>query len=342
MKLKICQNVVPDQWDAQVVRLGGIICQSSGWAEYNLKANPNAAAWFINLIDDDGRVKGAAIGYFEKSHHKLLAPLTGRLYLDALPAVENNDQELFRQFIQLLEKQAKHSGIVELAIDSFASYGGKELWKNLGFELSPRMEFELSLEKPEDDIWQGLEYKRRKNIRKAERLNVTVRDLPGDEGIEALRNLQGDSSRRITQRGGPDINYTGNIENDPVRVLLKLGMGRIVGAEVEGEIVSAGLFTCFNNLVYHTLSGHSNEALKTQAPTFLLWETIKRYRRQDARRFNFGGCKTGAQNEGSPEHGVYVYKMGFGGQCLECTSGRKVLRKTAYNLVKLLKKILRH
>ena len=109
----------------------------------------------------------------------------------------------------------------------------------------------------------------------------------------------------------------------------------------EAQVVSAGLFTHFNRLVYHTLSGHGEEALRTQAPTLLLWETIKRYKAEGAERFNFGGCPVSAADEANPSHGVYVYKMGFGGRRYECTSGHKVLRKAAYGAMRGLRRLLR-
>ncbi|MBE3064613.1 MAG: peptidoglycan bridge formation glycyltransferase FemA/FemB family protein, partial [Spirochaetes bacterium] len=211
----------------------------------------------------------------------------------------------------------------------------------LGYAVARRLEFELDLLCLEDDLWERLEYKRRKNIKKGARMGVVLHDPSAAEGVPHLRRLQAESAQRIVQRGGRDITYRGRHLRDPAEVLVESGLGRIVVAEVAGEIVSAGLFTCFNGLVYHTLSGHSRKALETQAPTFLLWETIKRYKREGARRFNFGGCSAEAVNEGSPEHGIYIYKMGFGGTCLECASGSKVLRKAAHRTMGLLRSLLR-
>ena len=111
-------------------------------------------------------------------------------------------------------------------------------------------------------------------------------------------------------------------------------------ARANGEVVSAGLFTRFNGLVYYNLSGHSRRALETQAGTLLLWETIKRYREEGARAFNFGGCKIEALREDSAEHGVYVYKKAFGAQVLECSSGRKILRPAANKFVGTLRSLL--
>ena len=169
---------------------------------------------------------------------------------------------------------------------------------------------------------------------------MTVAELRPDEGLAELRRLQEHSSRRIVARGGPDIAKRGRTD-DPAARLLEAGVGRIVGAMLDGQVFSAGLFTSFGGLVYHTLSGHSEEALRSQAPTLLLWETIKWYKRAGAQRLNFGGCSHAAEQQGHSEHGVYVYKMGFGGQRLLCTSGRKVLRPVRYALSQGLRKISR-
>jgi lipid II:glycine glycyltransferase (peptidoglycan interpeptide bridge formation enzyme) len=171
-----------------------------------------------------------------------------------------------------------------------------------------------------------MEYKRRKNLKKAARLGVQIVGLDAEAGVSALRRMQAASSERIERRGGPRIGRNGDSERDPVYELLRHGVGRLVGAAVNGEIASASLFTRFGALVYHTLSGHGPKALETQAPTLLIWETIRRYRDEGAARFNFGGCSADAAREDSPEHGVYVYKKAFGAELIACTSGTRILR----------------
>lgn len=286
-------------------------------------------------------MRGAALAFQRRSDKRLLAPLTSTLWMEAMPVVSGGDAGTLLEFLRLIEAHARDGGITELSVGSFGSPYGSSALGQLGFILTKRMEFELNLEKSEDDLWNGVEYKRRKNIKKAIRMSVSVRDLPAAEGMSHLRRLQAESSRRIVHRGGPDITYKGEEAKDPAVALVDAGVGRIVVAEVAGEVVSAGLFTCFNGMVYHTLSGHAQKALETQAPTFLLWEVIKQYRNLGVKRFNFGGCSAEAANETSAEHGIYEYKKAFGGSCLECASGTKVLRKVAHAIMGAAKAILR-
>ena len=339
-QFEVREHVESREWDMAVASLDGSIHHSSAFARYMLAANGNAVPRFICFNDDTGKPIGAALAFQERSRRRLLAPLTGRLWLAAVPIVRSEGGDGLLRFLRELEAYARRTGNTELDIHSSASFSGREELDTLGFALTDRFEFELDLTPSEDDLFKNMEHKRRKNVRKAARSGVVLEDLNDEEGIGHLRRLQGASSERIVARGGRDITYKGAKTADPVKSLLDSGVGRIVVAKVDDEVVSAGLFTHFNGLVYHTLSGHGEAALRTQAPTFLLWETIKRYKAEGAKRFNFGGCLATAVNKGDPENGIYVYKMGFGGERLSCSSGHKVLRKGRYCLVRCLKKVL--
>ncbi len=337
MNLEVTEHVDARQWDAAVCSVGGNICHASAHADYIVAGHPNTKARFLSLLSDTGEWLGATLGFQSRSPRKMLAPFTGRFWLDSLPAVKPDATDALMQFLRQLEEYVRSTGNAELEIGSSATDAGAAELEILGFDLTKRMEFELNLDLSEEELLKAMEYKRRKNINKARRLGVQIEELSNDQGIAELRRLQGHSGQRIVARGGRDITYKQQRSSDPIQVLLESGLGRIVVARVNDEIVSAGLFTHFNHLVYHTLSGHSADALKSQAPTFLIWESIVRYKQEGARRFNFGGCKITAVNEGDPEHGVYVYKKAFGAECRECTSGRKILKKTTHAMMRSLK-----
>jgi hypothetical protein len=320
--------------------MGGTIHHSTAWARYIQAADRNARPRFLDWVGSDGKAAGMALAFHVRSGRAWLAPWTGRLVLDSTPAVSAGDEAALADFLKAVEGYARQAACVELTVGSSASRrGGPEL-EGLGFEMIARREFVLDLQRSEDELWQTLEYKRRKNIKKAARQGVSLTDLSGEGGAAELRRLQIESGQRIARRGGRDIGRKGIRAADPVLVLMESGLARLVGAVADGEVVSAGLFTCFNGLVYHMLSGHSRKGLEVQAPTLLLWETIRRYKQEGARWFNLSGCKVEAADPGSPEHGVYEYKKAFGGECVECASGRKILRPGAHWLVRVVRGLL--
>ena len=330
MKLSATVNVDPAVWDTTVTALGGTVGHSAAYTRYMCDAEPNAVPAFLTLPGPEGAPAGAAVAFTARSPRPVLSALGVRTWLAALPALGPDSAERLPAFLTALEEYAREAGAVVLEVHSSGTPGGGNALRSLHYHLNEQWEFVLDLRRPEDELWATMESKRRAKVNKAGREGVAIVELPPAEGLRLLRAMQAHSSQRIVARGGPDITAKHGRSVDPAAQLLQPGLGRIVGAKVDGQVVSAGLFTCFGGQVYHTLSGHTEAALRSQAPTLLLWETIKWYKNAGAERFNFGGCSRDAEREGHPEHGVYVYKLGFGGERLECTSGRKILRPVRY------------
>jgi hypothetical protein len=340
MKLQISESVNKKDWDAKICFAGGTIFHSSIWADYTVAGNANCVPQYFTLLSDDGEFLGAALGFQDSSPHKLLKRFTRSLWFDAMPLVRSNDEENIYEFFRLIENQARRTSCVHLLMGSYASRDASSDLEKLGFKLIRRLEFEVGLDRSEEDLWRMLRDTRRKKIKKALRMGVIIEDLPIEIGIPELRRLQVESAQRILKRGGPDVSTSLQYGEDPIKVLVESGYGRIVGARVAGEVVSTFLFNNFNNLVYPIIGWHHQTALETQAPTLLLWENIKRYRNEGAKKFNLGGCKSNAVDEGSPEHGVYMYKKDFGGECLQRSSGEKILHKTMHKAMNVAKSML--
>jgi hypothetical protein len=340
MRLEIHESVAPENWDDLVCFSGGNIHHSSIWASYVKASLPQVVPQFISLVSPAGERCGAALGFYESSSRPLWRGLTGRLWFDAIPVTCPRESNALSEFLRLVEMHARKLGAVELFIDSYAYSGGDRELAAANFELMPRLEFVLALDESEDELWKGLHRKRTTKIRKAEKMGVTIEVMSAAEGLRELRRLQGESGRRILARGGPDIAAPALNEGDPLEALLASDCARIVGARLDGEVLSADLFTRFNDLVYGHVAGHSVRGLKNQTGTLLIWEMIKQYRNEGAKSFNLGGCQVAAVNEDAPEYGVYVYKKAFGGRCVECSGGRKILRKAVGTAVTAVRSIL--
>ncbi|MDZ7620558.1 MAG: hypothetical protein U1E05_26440, partial [Patescibacteria group bacterium] len=262
MTLSATVSIDAPAWDATVTALGGTVGHSTAYVQYMRAAEPNAVPAFLTLPGPDGTTAGAAVAFTARSSRLVLSALSARIWLAALPALGRDAADRLTPFLVGLEQYARKAGAVVLEVQSSGTPGGGNALRSRHYRLTEGWEFELDLQRPEDELWAALEYKRRKNIKKAVRDGVTVAELPPDEGLRILRAMQAHSSQRIVARGGPDITAKQGRSVDPAAQLLQPGLGRIVGATVNGRVVSAGLFTCFGGQVYHTLSGHSDEALR--------------------------------------------------------------------------------
>lgn len=338
VRLRIAQVVDEPSWDAAVAGAGGSVFHSSAWAHYVCAERPNAVPQFLTLEDGAAIPRAFGLGFRARSRRPVLGAVTGRLWLDALPVASSSDGAALREFMTLLEAEARRAGDLELFVGSFGSGDGTAVLLEAGFLPRHRIEFVIELDRPEEQLWMAMDGARRRNVNKSGRLGVTIHELSTAEGVVELRRLQVASGERIIRRGGPRIGLQVPDEQDPIRVLLERGAGRIFAARVGPRWGSAVLLACFNGKVYHVLSGSSPAGLEAQATTLLFWEAIKLYRREGARGFNLGGCAGEAVSEDSPEHGVYAYKSGFGAERHECVSGHKVLRQMFHKTLGLLKR----
>lgn len=341
MRLTISENVNSRDWDEKICSTGGTIFHSSTWAKYIVAGAPHVIPQFISLVSDNGEFLGAALGFEQGSRNRLIRYFNKFLWFDAIPIVRDHDKTTLYEFLQLIEDYARRSGYIELSLGSFASSDTAREMEQLRFDITKRLEFVLDLACSEDDLWKGMLHKRRKNINKATRNGVTINTLFGEEGITELRKLQIATYQRIQERGGPEMMFRQAHGQNPLNILIKSGYAQVVCASVEGAVVSASLFTFFNDMAYHNLSGHSPKAFETQAPTLLLWETIKKCQHKGVRWFNLSGCKATAVHKDSSEHGVYEYKKAFSGRCVECCDGKKILRRTHHKALTTSKKLLK-
>jgi GNAT acetyltransferase-like protein len=346
MRLDVLRGGPGPLWDTDLQAVGGTVFHSTVWARYVLAQQPHVHCLFVRLADDTGQTRGMALAFRTVWPREPLPPLSRSLWLDALPVVAGPAPEpLLTEFLSQLRSFAQRAADVDLHVGSFASPGAAMALRGLGFDCVRRLEFVRPLDVSEESLWVALGSKARNTLRKASRLGVTIHELTGEEAARELRRLQRASAGRIAARGGSQLVLPRAEGTDPVTILLDAGVGRILAARFEGACVSAALLTRFNGLVYYTLAGHSEAGLRSQAPTLLLWEAMKRYRQEGAHTFNIGGCRADAADEHSAEHGLYVYKQSLASQCVECTSGSLVLRRQVYRVVSGLRRaaaVLRH
>jgi hypothetical protein len=339
--LRVTTKVDGLAWNAALRECNGTVFHTAEWARYVQAEQSGAGPEFFTLVDRDGSISGLALGFHRTSSRSIATPFTGRRWLDALPVVKGNLAATVSGFLGQLEGHARRAGDVSLRIGSYASPGSEAILSPLGFSISRRLEFELDLTKDEKSLWEAMDSMRRRNIKKAMKAGVKIKEISADEGIPHLRRLQQASIERRVRRGATSALHTSDRQRDPIEILVNAGLGRIVGGFVDGICVSASLFTTFNGLAYDALLGHDSKAFETQAPSLLIWEMIQRFKAEGMERFSFGGCPADAEDESSPEHGVYKYKKAFGGTVLDCGSGEKVLRPAVLRAANLLRGALR-
>jgi len=322
MKLELIDTQAPEGWDTELAAAGGTVFHSAAWARYVSRERPGVVPLFGRLTEA-GRPVGCVLAFESAGRGLLKRILARRVWTDGLPVVM---QSALGATLAALEGAARRRAAIDVLVGSYAANGpSAEFLGARGYALRRRLEFLLRLEAPEKELWRAMSHGRRSSVTTARRAGVRIETLSADEGVPALRRLQDATSERIAQRGGHLHRYEGSPERDPVHGLVADGPGVLIGARLNGELVSVGLFTVFNGLAYLNLSGQDRSGLQAGAPSLLIWETICRWQTEGITRLNLGGCGLDATRPDSPEHGLFAYKKAYGGETVECASGRMVL-----------------
>jgi len=336
----VAEAVAPSGWDAWLKAAGGSLFHCTVWAEYVASAVRGCVPFFLRLMGEGEAPRAMALAFHARSSRRWLAPFTGRLWLDSQPvAASAGDTDSVRALLLEMESWARATGVVEVSVGSYASPDSTGVLQTLGYRTQKRLEFEFDLRRSDAELLQSMAESRRRRLGQARRGGVNVMDLDPEIGLREMRRLEAVTSERIAQQGGPRFGYTGDPDRDPARILLEHGFGRLVGALVDGRLVSVGIFTHFGSLVHNTHGGHDQRALETNASTLMLWEMLRQYRDLGAQRFSLGGCASGAAEPGTAEHGIYLYKKAFGATCLSCTSGTRLLRPLTYRAITRMRQL---
>jgi len=157
------------------------------------------------------------------------------------------------------------------------------------------------LSKSEEDLLKAMHPKGRYNIKVAQKHGVVIKQ---SEDFEKYLNLLfGGTSKR--QRI-----YSHNF--DYHRLMwrtLKDKMAFLWVAEYENKIIAADLIFVFKDKIYYAYGASALEHKEVMAPTLLLWEIAKYYKKQNIKTFDLWGAEEGK--------GFSRFKSQFGADLVE-------------------------
>src|SRR5438270_639570 len=161
-ELRVEAQVDHGSWNASLRACHGTIFHTAEWGRYVQAGEPAARPEFFTLLDGDGSIAGQALVFHSRSSRNLVAPFTGRRWLDSVPVVRDNSPATVSRFLELIESHARQAGDVTFQVGSFASPASEAVLRPLGFSLARRLEFEVDLTQDETTFWEGMEYRRRR------------------------------------------------------------------------------------------------------------------------------------------------------------------------------------
>lgn len=174
-------------------------------------------------------------------------------------------------------------------------------------------DFVLDLRPPWDEVLARLHKNHRKNSRRAEKLGLTIRADATLSALEHLREVQLTSSERSASRGqGFAIRDTAYYRALHERIYAP-GLGEILLAWKEDRCVGALAYLRAGVKGVTVRSGCTREGYESYAMYLLQTELMKRAQEQGILTLNIGGVPAAAAGTDHPQHGLYEFKLGFGG-----------------------------
>ncbi len=305
------------------------ILQSWQWGEIKQRFGwqMEPTAW----CDRDGNVQAAAMLLVRSLKMSRFDSHLRMIYSPRGPLVNWDDNATCEQVLDTLETIARKQHLISLKIDpelilgwgvpgeigSYENEKANAIQRQLrerGWQYSPsQVQFRntvwLNLTPSEEELLAVMKQKTRYNIRLAERKGVVVRE-GGREDLPALYRMYSETSLRDGFVIRSEAYYLSLWER-----FLKEDLGRILLAEVEGEIVAGLVLFHFGGKAWY-FYGMANQQHREKMPSYLVqWEAIKLAKKMGCHTYDFWGAPE-VFDKTDGMWGVYRFKEGFSGKVI--------------------------
>lgn len=287
---------------------------------------------------EDGALRGVMLSVVEKAKRGTYLAVAGG------PVIDWPDGDLCDAFVDTVRKLAHKNSCVfvrvrpQLISDDisqalFKKYGFRDAPMHLAAELTSQ----IDLSQPESAILANMRKTTRYELRRAEKLGLTVRSSRNPDDIRAFYDLQLETAKRQNF-----IPFSFAFLYEQFKVFAERNMATLYSA-YHGRKLLASAFIIFygHEAVYH-YGASTEEGRKLPGAYLLQWEAIREAKRRGMNRYNFWGV-TNPQDSGHRFFGVSVFKRGFGGRDVSYLHAQDlVINKPRYMLNLVVESIRKH
>lgn len=316
VRLVVTDRETAENWDATVASLNGSLFQSHAWAEYASQARGGHPVFLRWLIGGRPEPVAAAVGIRRPGPDSTLGRWASRLHFDGPPASRSADLDLLTP---LQSWVCETRSIIDVHLGSFDPRGS---WNANGLPCpSRRFEFVVFANRGED-VLRGMRKGARSAVRRAARLGVEASEVRGEVALKTFSRLHEETLGDLRRRKGVNsASFDREKFARNLRVLTESERARVYLATAEGRPVAGSFFGTFNGSAYQLMSGASPEARGLQAMPRLLEVAITGFLDDGISHVNLGGAREGSDRKGSPDHGLFSFKQGLGGEPVPCVGG---------------------
>ena len=279
------------------------------------------------------------------------------------PLLDLENTELTRFFFKHLKSYIKsHNGYIlhidpyyelierdrsgEPVANGFNHQKALKNLKSLGFipttSTQPKYLFTLNLtNRTPDQLFADLKRNTRNHVRKAEKMDVKIRELKREE-LNIFKQITESTSHRRHFEDRPLSYYEQMYDLFHPRSEVKFLL-----AEVDNIPLSAAMFILYGNEVVYLFSGSDEHYMKDYNAQYLIqWHMIKYAAEHKFKTYNFYGIQ-GLPDKSHKDYGIYDFKKGFTtdatGRVIELIGSYELgVNQPFYHLHHLLAKLKHH
>jgi hypothetical protein len=314
--------------DREVAACGGTVFHTAAWARYRCADGRGSPLFLQWQRARAAPAVAVALAIVRPPRRSARGHVAASLQIDGPPCAPGAGEDFVTPLVAWARRRP---AFVEIRL---GSYDERVAWQP-GAPPRPHVRLELVVT-PERgvDPLDAMRKMARRAIRRAERRGVTVGPATAMEDLDALASLYAGTVARLRETKGVVVQIPphGEIVRS-LRVLVASGAGHALLAREGGRAVAGCAFAVHEGAAYHLFNGASRDGLDAGAVPLTFLTALRRYAASGYDRVNLGGVAGDAQAPESPDHGLYEFKAGLGGQPVRCTSGHVVLGRLRSALI---------
>jgi hypothetical protein len=325
----------PSHWDRILSESdAGHLFHTADWAEYRATTASLAPLYFVvGSSASMPRSATAALGLEVPLLGARLRPMAWRLAFDSSPIPAQGRSA----FMQALRHWAHHRpGLVSIECGSLDGDWGSD------FGGPPLRRLEFVVDVSGAHSLERMRKSTRYEVRRAARAGVKVSAVHSRDDVEAVVKLHtatlADLMRRKHVSGArpPFDAMASAIERLIARKAADAFLARRNGAPI-----GACLFGYAGRTAYYLLSGSSALGREYAATHLIISTALDEFGGRRFEHVNLGGVPVDSTVNDHPDHGLYLFKRGFGGEVVTRVGGTVVLRPRQLRAVRLARRSLK-
>lgn len=266
----------------------------------------------IAHINSAGNLQGILLAVIQKENLTVFSPLSARSIIFEAPLAK--DEISFQKIVNKYDSIAKKTSIhTEIRNVNFPSQYEEILYKQ-GYTKEERLNILIDLTKSEEELWNGLNSKRRNEIRRAEKEGTIVREIHSlneiEESYKILKEVYNNAKLPLADK---------SLFKNCFKYLYPKKMIKYFGAFSGEKLIGTMYVLCYKNRALDWYAGSYKDYYNKYPNDILPWKVFKILKEDGYKVFDFGGA-------GKPNipYGVRDYKKKFGGEFITYFRYKKI------------------